>query len=157
MLDARKLSTLQAGRFDAVYASHILEHFFDHELPSVLLGMRHVVKRDGWVEIRVPDVGQAVKAMADGRDLDFILYHSPTGPISVADMLWGSRKYAMYQQGDFMTHKTGFTERTLQVALNLSDYRPSVIEVRRWELRALAFTSEPSAETRAMLGVEHGK
>ena len=157
MLDARNLGQLQAGRFDAVYASHLLEHFHDHELPAVLLGMKHVVKADGWVEIRVPDVGQAIQQMAEGRDLDFILYHSPTGPISIADMLWGSRRYAMYRQGEFMIHKAGFTERTLQIALNLSEFHPSVIEVRRWELRALGFLQEPSAETRAMLGVENGR
>jgi len=146
------------GRFDAVYCSHVLEHFYDHDLPVVLRGIRHVLKPEGWAEIMVPDVGQAMKTMAEGRDLDFILYHSPTGPISIADMLWGSRLYHRYDTGNaFMVHKNGFTRRTLGIAMNLAGFWQLAIEERRWELRVLGFLQEPSAETKQLLGVENGE
>lgn len=42
--DARALTTLAPGRFDAVYCSHNLEHYLGHEVAYVLAGFLHVLK-----------------------------------------------------------------------------------------------------------------
>jgi len=54
--DARELTTLAANRYDAIYCSHNLEHYHQHELPKVLGGFLHLLKDDGFAEIHVPDM-----------------------------------------------------------------------------------------------------
>lgn len=56
VMDARKLSTLPPGQYDAVYNSHNLEHYYQHEVPKVLEGFAHILKPDGFVEIHVPNM-----------------------------------------------------------------------------------------------------
>jgi predicted SAM-dependent methyltransferase len=48
LLDARDLASLAPESWDAVYCSHCLEHFHAHEVPRVLNGFRHVLKKDGF-------------------------------------------------------------------------------------------------------------
>ena len=55
--DARNLTTLDAGQFDAVYCSHNLEHYYRHDVQKVLTGFLHVLKDNGFVHIQVPDTG----------------------------------------------------------------------------------------------------
>lgn len=158
LLDAKRLQTLPFESYDAVFSSHTLEHFYEHELPVVLRGMLHVVKPDGFVEIRVPDAAGVVDLMArDGRDFDFVLYQSGSGPITIGDVLWGSSKHTAYQPHPFMTHKTGFSVRLLDVALHLIGFSLVAVQQLTFEIRALAFKQEPSAELKALLGVEHGE
>src|SRR6266446_7887238 len=46
---------LAASQFDAVYCSHNLEHYYRHDGATVLRGFLHVLKPDGFAEIKVPD------------------------------------------------------------------------------------------------------
>ena len=39
ILDARRLTELPSGQFDAIYCSHNLEHYFRHDVPKVLAGL----------------------------------------------------------------------------------------------------------------------
>lgn len=141
-----------------MYASHILEHFYDHEVPLVLRGIRHVIKPDGWAEIKVPAVRTVIAQMVkDGRDLDWVLYQCATGPISVTDVLWGSRRHQAYSGNDYHQHRTGFSAQTLSVSLALCGWPSVFMQILTFEIRALAFLQEPGAELRAMLGVENGE
>ena len=54
--DARELSKLPAGLYDAVYCSHNLEHYWRHDVPRVLKGFAHVLGAHGFAEVAVPDV-----------------------------------------------------------------------------------------------------
>src|SRR6516164_8820387 len=54
--DARELLSLAPLQFDAVYCSHNLEHYYKHETAAVLRGFLHILKMDGFAEIRVPDM-----------------------------------------------------------------------------------------------------
>lgn len=53
LCDARQLKTLPAAQYDAVYCSHNLEHYYRHEVLPVLTGFLHVLKDDGFADIRV--------------------------------------------------------------------------------------------------------
>ena len=48
--DARELRSLGESRFDAIYCSHNLEHYYRHDVLKVLAGMHHVLRDDGFVE-----------------------------------------------------------------------------------------------------------
>jgi len=54
--DARELTTLDVEPFDAIYCSHNLEHYYAHDVPKVLAGFLHLLKDDGFIDIRVPDI-----------------------------------------------------------------------------------------------------
>lgn len=90
---------------DLVYASHLLEHFHEHELFAVLREWRRVLKPGGKLIVRVPDIQAACKLAAE-QGIEAIAYQSAIGPIRVLDMLYGYQQ--MVLQSDLMAHKCGF-------------------------------------------------
>ena len=114
--DARELATLSACQYDAVYCSHNLEHYYRHEGLKVLQGFVHILKDDGFAEIRVPDIAQVIGAVQDQQlDLDDVLYESAAGPISAHDVIYGLQSEIVDSGQDFYAHKTGFTPKSLGV------------------------------------------
>ena len=161
LLDARSLATLPAAQFDAVYCSHNLEHYHEHEVAKVLAGFAHVLKApDGFVEIRVPDLHAVAQAMvAQGRDLGDALYVSPAGPIRVVDVLYGYSR-AIEQSGqDYYAHKTGFTRRALRGALEAAGFTRAyrLAPLGPFEIRTLALRAAPGGLHREMFGLEEGR
>ena len=76
--------------------------------------MHHVLKPDGFLEIRVPDVGAVIRlAVQNQFDLDDVLYHAPAGPILLRDVLWGYHPQIEQSGRDYFAHKTGFTIKSL--------------------------------------------
>ena len=154
--DARELHTLAANQYDAVYCSHNLEHYYKHDGPKVLKGFLHVLKPDGFAEIRVPDLDSVMKRVIETNiDIEDILYESPGGPISARDVFYGWAKQIESSGVDFYAHKTGFTVKSLRALLLQSGF-PSVymfVIEGAFELRALAFKKEPTAAQRDLLGV----
>ncbi len=147
--DARDLQTLPPATFDAVYCSHNLEHYYVHDGAKVLKGFLHVLKADGFAEIRVPDI-QAVmqRVVQSGMDIGDVLYESAAGPITVRDVLYGYGKEIEQSGQDFYAHKTGFTPKLLHQALERAGF--AVIHVlatpEAFEVRGVGFKSQPVAE-----------
>ncbi len=152
--DARELAALAPAQFDAVYCSHNLEHYYRHEVPRVLAGIQHVLKADGFAQIRVPDV-QAVMRAAVQRNLDLedVLYTSPAGPITVLDVIYGYGVEIERSGHDFYAHKTGFTQNSLLKALRLAGFSHLYCGTGNLELNALAFKQPPDADTRRLFGL----
>lgn len=154
--DARELLTLAPGQFDAVYCSHNLEHYYRHEVPRVLAGFRHVLKADGFAEVRVPDLPAVFrKALEDGIDLADVLYESPAGPIEVIDVLYGWSREIEESGNDFYAHKTGFSRKSLGEALLASGFADvwEMPPFASYELRAIAFKAPPTPAQRGLLGL----
>jgi SAM-dependent methyltransferase len=152
--DARMLGTLPATQFDAVYCSHNLEHYHPHDGAKVLQGFLHVLKPDGFADVRVPDMKAVFEDMIRrGMDIDDVLYESPAGPITINDVIYGfGRKIAESGQ-DFYAHRNGFTHRSLVVALRQAGFAPVFTGQQPYEISALAFKQEPTAEQRALFGL----
>lgn len=151
--DARQLESLPAGAFDSVYCSHNLEHYFAHEVPKVLRGFRHVLKPDGFAYLRVPDISAVAQALASGLDIDDVLYHSPAGPITPKDVLYGWGLEIERSGKDWFAHKTGFTARSLMAALHAAGFGAVFPGQGPYELAALAFASPPSPERQRDAGL----
>jgi len=152
--DARKLTTLEAGAFDAVYCSHNLEHYYRHDVPKVLAGFLHVLKEGGFAQIRVPDLNAVMKATLDGGlDVEDVLYESPAGPISVLDVLYGLGTEIEQSGQDFLAHQTCCTPKSLANALNREGFSKVFSGLGKFEISALAFKGEPDNETRALFGL----
>jgi SAM-dependent methyltransferase len=157
--DARRLETLAAGRYDAVYCSHNLEHYYHHEVPQVLSGFAHVLNETGFAEIRVPDMPAVFRKMLDdGMDFADVLYDSPAGPIRVLDVIYGWSPEIERSGNDFFAHKTGFSGKSLGEALLAAGFAEvwNAPPFGPYELRALAFKRTPTPEQRRLFGIPAG-
>lgn len=104
------LKEIEDESVDAVWASHVVEHCYFHELPKVFGSMMRVINKEGFVVVRVPDLGYLADKIKEG--LLETLYESPAGPVSPIDMLYGHRPQ-IERDGEGMAHKTGFTEKSM--------------------------------------------
>jgi ubiquinone/menaquinone biosynthesis C-methylase UbiE len=152
--DARLLTTLAGGQFDAVYCSHNLEHYYQHDVPKVLAGFLHVLKDGGFAHIRVPDLQEVMQAAIDRKlDVEDVLYQSEMGPIRVLDVLYGHAAQIEQSGRDFFAHKTGFTRQSLLSALQRAGFSNIFSRLGNLEIDALAFKGSPDPATRTLLGV----
>ena len=149
LCDARELTSRPAAEFDAIYCSHNLEHYLRHEGLKVLKGFLHVLKEDGFVHIKVPDIQQVMRTVIEKNlDIGDVLYPSSVGPITVRDVMYGYEKQIEETGQDYYAHKTGFSPKSLQKFLFQAGFpNVAIIENRNhWEIIAVAFKSTPSEE-----------
>jgi SAM-dependent methyltransferase len=154
LCDARELATLAPAQFDAVYCSHNLEHYHRHEVPKVLAGFFHVLKPDGFAQIRVPDMQAVMRAAVERRlDIEDTLYTSPAGPITVLDVIYGLGWEIERSGNDFYAHKTGFTNASLNRVLQQAGFGKTFSSLGGLEINCLAFRQAPDAAARAAFGL----
>lgn len=146
-MDARELSSLPAEQYDAIYCSHNLEHYFSHDVQKVLAGFSHVLKSDGFAEVRVPDIGAVMReVVARNLDIDDVLYNSGMGPILVKDVFYGLGKQIEESGVDFYAHKTGFTRKSLANAFKRAGFTAIVsVPGRNREIAFIGFKQKPNA------------
>jgi predicted SAM-dependent methyltransferase len=152
--DARQLDSLAASQFDAVYCSHNLEHYYRHDGATVLRGFLHVLKPDGFAEIKVPDLQSVMRrCVANNMDIGDVLYQSDLGPITVRDVIYGLGREIEQSGRDFFAHKTGFTPKSLAHTLAEAGFVQTYVFVApdAFETRALAFKAMPSAAQQKLL------
>jgi ubiquinone/menaquinone biosynthesis C-methylase UbiE len=146
--DARELTALEGGQFDAIYCSHNLEHYYRHEVPIVLAGFLHVLKDGGFAQIRVPDISEVMRITIDrGLDIDDVLYQSAAGPIMVLDVLYGHAVQIERSGQDFYAHKTGFTQKSLVTALSKAGFSKVYSMIGNLEINAIVFKGVPDKLT----------
>jgi hypothetical protein len=155
LLDARQLSTLPAATYDAVYCSHNLEHYFRHDAARVARGFAHVLKPEGFADVRVPDMGLLMRHVAaKDLDMDDVLYESPWGPIRVRDVIYGFQPEIERSGQEFFAHRNGFTEASLAKLFTDVGFTGIVTGKRPpFDLFALVFKQMPTAEQLAQLRV----
>ena len=120
VMDARKLyedETIASDSLDAVYMSHVIEHFDNHDIATVLKGVHRVLKPGGVIDIYTPDMEQVFDALASGKEMDDEAYVSGIGPILYRDILYGLGSEIERSGNDHYAHRTGFTESRLRKVL----------------------------------------
>lgn len=152
-LDARELQSLDPEQFDAIYCSHNLEHYFTHDVKKVLTGFHHVLKRDGFAEIRVPDMGALFEEIVVRKlDIDDILYDSGMGPIRVRDVIYGFGPQIEASGVDFYAHRTGFTRRSISQALHRANFQHwAFFQGRNREIFVRGFKAHPTPEQMSLM------
>jgi len=151
--DARELTTLPGGGYDAIYCSHNLEHYYRHHAASVVRGFSHMLNANGFAEIRVPDIAAVIKEVLEkGRELDDVLYQSAAGPISAHDVLYGYQVEIVESGKDYYAHKTGFTPKSLTRLLVENGFQHVFLHFdEHLGIHAIAFKTIPTAEQRTLL------
>lgn len=109
------LSRFESGTVEAIYASHILEHLsYADELLPALREFRRVLKKDGLLQISVPDFEVLCRLFIDTRLDAAMRFH-------VMRLVFGGQS----DPHDF--HKVGLTEEFLGDFLLTAGFR----EIRR--------------------------
>jgi predicted SAM-dependent methyltransferase len=125
--DARDLSRFQDATFEAVYASHVLEHFgYLTELCAALQEWHRVLKPGGVLYVSVPDLDTLCALLIDRKNLTL------SERFAVMRMMFGGQSSAW----DF--HKTGLNEDFLKDFLK----RTGFVDVRR--VRSLGMFEDTS-------------
>jgi SAM-dependent methyltransferase len=155
LCDAREIWKLPPRQYDAVYCSHNLEHYHRHDLHKVLKGFKLILKKEGFIYIRVPDLLGVMSYVAEHNlDLTDLLYLTRTGaPIAALDVIYGFRKQLESSGVDFFCHRNGFSSDTLAHELKESGF-PFVFMRENslaFELLAIAFKQAPSIEIATLL------
>ena len=115
------MKLVKTSSVDAIYSSHNIEHVFPHEVPIVLKEFYRVLKDDGIVVLKCPDLQSVCEAVVNDKLLE-PLYESPAGPIFPIDILYGHRK-AIAQGNEYMAHKGGFTYSVLKDAFEEAGFK----------------------------------
>jgi SAM-dependent methyltransferase len=123
---------------DAIWASHVVEHNYWHDLPMVFNSMLRVLKPNGFAVIRVPDLGYIAHKIEEG--LLEVEYETSSGPVSIIDMIYGHRGF-IQSWGDGMGHKTGFTKKSMDQLLAMLDIK-SFVKADGGEVIAIIFKDE---------------
>lgn len=145
--DARKMGELAIGQFDAIYCAHNLEHYYRHDVKTVLTGFLHVLKPGGFVYAVVPDLMQLMhETVTRNLDIDDVLYQSPAGPIMVLDVLYGYSVEIERRGIDFFAHKTGYSKKSLAMAMKRAGFSITYTRAENLEVTAIAFKGDPNPE-----------
>jgi hypothetical protein len=118
---------------------------------KVLRGFLHVLKSDGFAQIRVPDLNELMRTVVEQNlDLEDVLYQSAAGPIMVRDVLYGYSPEIERSGVDFFAHKTGFTAKSLANTLQKAGFATLFSMTGGLEVNALAFKGTPNPEQLAL-------
>ncbi len=112
LADLTDLSPIPDSHADAVWASHCIEHLYEHQVMTALGEFRRVVRDDGFVCVIVPDL-QAVANYVAADRLHEPIYDSPAGPVTAHDIFFGYGT-AIASGRPSMAHHCGFTPGALQ-------------------------------------------
>ncbi|MCX7897215.1 MAG: methyltransferase domain-containing protein [Rhodocyclaceae bacterium] len=115
------LSVIPDASVDAIFTSHTLEHLYWFEVSQALAECRRVLRPQGMLVITCPDLQAVAKLIAEDR-IDDVAYHSPAGPITPFDIVYGYRPFVQLAP-QTMSHKCGFTLRTLTNAVCEAGFR----------------------------------
>lgn len=145
--DARLLTEQPAGQYDAIYCSHNLEHYYEHEIPQVLAGFKHMLQPEGFVQIVVPNLQQAMGHMAVRMaEPDAVLYLSAAGPVRYLDLIFGHAPQIALK-GEPFAHKFGFSPKLLKKVLKQAgfEWRKVIAMTELMEIHAFASLSSTPA------------
>jgi len=147
LADARDLLKSKSNQYDAVYCSHNLEHYYEHDAVTVLKGFLHVLKDQGHAYIRVPDIAQVMALCVEkSLDINDVLYQSKMGPIRVSDIIYGYQDKIESSGEEFFAHKFAYTAKSLEKCLTDVGFSTVAIAKGALEISAIAFVKPPTEQ-----------
>jgi hypothetical protein len=151
--DLTDLSAIPPACGHAIWASHCVEHLYDHQVRIALHQFRRVLREDGFLCMIVPDL-QTIAGLIVADRLHDVIYESAAGPVSAHDMLYGFGP-AIARGHTLMAHRCGFTPGGLQRCFQGMPFGEVVLRRRPKTLELVAVArvtpSRDAAERDALL------
>ncbi len=141
---------LAEASVDVIWSSHSLEPLLPHELQRALSEFWRVLRPGGVAHLMVFDVQSLAEKIASG-DLDGELYRSPSGPMSVLDVLWGHGP-SIAAGRPCLARRSGFSTATLQRQLTVAGFAPVSIERRGQTFELFATARRPATVEQLFAG-----
>lgn len=114
------------GTFSMVYASHVIEHLYPHEVLVALREFWRVLEPGGTVCVVVPD-------LEDVRPDNTPLYESNSGPMTGLDLFYGCARSV--EVNPYMAHHCGFIAATLRQVLEGAGFvEVKTVRMHTWNL-----------------------
>jgi SAM-dependent methyltransferase len=133
-------SSCAAQSFDAIWASHILEHLYGYEVAPALAEFKRILKPAGFALVTLPDLETVASLILD-HGLDRVAYSSPAGPITPLDILFG-HSGSIARGHTSMAHKTGFTCASLGQHFVDAGFPIAIVKRQGFDLWALGLMHE---------------
>lgn len=136
------LSPIEDDSVECVFSKHNIEHLESHQVPVALSEFYRVLKPEGFLVIRCPDLRAVAEALVEKEPEEDLFVASVYGkniPVSLIDIIYGSRQ-EIAEGNFFMAHRTGFTDKSIfKKIIEAGFERARVIRVRElMELRCVA-------------------
>lgn len=136
--DIVKLDGVPDSSVDCVWASHVVEHLYWHELPETFGNFMRVLKPNGCAVVIVPDLGAIANRIKDGL-LDPVKEYNNSG-LAPIDFIFGGRQFHA-RDGISQVHKTGFTSKSMSQVLNSLNIKAYIRE-ERFQIYAVCYKDE---------------
>lgn len=132
--DIVTLKDVQDSTVDCVWASHVIEHLYWHELSETFNNFMRVLKPNGFAVITVPDLGSISELIKD--NLTDPMIHG----LAPIDFIFGSRELHE-RDGIGQLHKTGFTSKSMEQILNKLNIKAFIREYN-YQIYAVCYKNE---------------
>ena len=140
------MKSVDTASVDAIYSAYNIDHIYPHEVPVALGEFYRVLKDDGLVVIKCPDIQRVCEEIVQDKLLE-TLYESPIGPVSAIDIMYGNRR-EISEGNYYMEKKVGFTYSVLNGAFAEAGFKARYggRSERGWELALIAFKQKKSED-----------
>lgn len=125
--DIRDLSYIPSDSCDAVWNAGSLPYLYAHEVTPVLNEIYRVLKKNAVFLCSVPDMQRLGQYAYQGK-FEKALYHSPAGPITTLDLMYGHAASIAHGQFERAIH-TGFIASSIANKLTRAGFGD--VEVKR--------------------------
>ena len=145
LTDMKKVETASV---DAVHSAYNIDHIYAHQVPIALSEFYRVLKDDGIVFVRCPDIQSVCEAVLQDKLLDPFYETEDGTKIAPLDILFGNRE-EISEGNEYMTKKCGFTYSALDASFSVAGFKARYggrLPTNGGELGMVAFKQEKSEE-----------
>ena len=142
------MKLVETATVDAVYSAYNIDHIYAHEVPIALGEFYRVLKDDGIVFVRCPDIQSVAEAVVQDKLLDTFYETEDGQKITPLDILLGNRQ-ELLDGNEYMAKKCGFTYSVLNKAFSYAGFKARYggrIAFNGAELALVAFKQKKSED-----------
>ena len=141
------MKLVETASVDAVHSAYNIDHIYPHEVPIALAEFYRVLKEDGIVLLRCPDIQSVFEAVSQDKLLE-TFYETENGQkIAPIDIIYGNRQ-EIVEGNEYMAKKCGFTYSVLNMAFWEAGFKTRYGGRNQdtYELSLIAFKQEKKSE-----------